>query len=153
MWEELYERHYSELMVYGKALCKNKELTEDLVQETFVRAIMNTELLEDMSSRKQRAWLYRTFKNIFYDRYRRTLLENKYIQTVKTEAWEEQGFQEVENQLILQSITPEDRTMFQLRYIEGYTSAEISELLNVPAGTVRSRLSRCRKYLKKTLEL
>ena len=43
------------------------------------------------------------------------------------------------------------RTIFLLRYYEGYTAKEIAELLHLPAGTVRSRLSRCRKYLKEQL--
>lgn len=153
MWEELYEAHFSELMAYGTAMTGSRELTEDLVQETFVRGLMNEELLEDLSSGKRRAWLYRTFKNLFFDRYRRMALENQYIQGLQPDSPAEEGLQEVENALLLQSISPEDRTLFQLRYFEGYTAQEIGKMLNIPPGTVRSRLSRCRKYLKEHMEI
>ena len=41
--------------------------------------------------------------------------------------------------------------MFQLRYFDGYTAEEIARMMNLPSGTVRSRLSRCRKFLKEQL--
>lgn len=129
-----------------------KELAEDLVQETFVRALMNTETVEDLSRNKQRAWLYRTFKNLFFDRCRRAVFEKEYLQSLRPEQSRDWGTQEIENAMFLQSIRPEDRTLFQLRYFEGYTSEEISKMMNLPPGTVRSRLSRCRKYLKEILE-
>ena len=66
LWEELYEDHYKELVAYGKRMSGSKELAEDLVQETFVKALMNTEVVEDLSPSKQRAWLFRTFKNLFF---------------------------------------------------------------------------------------
>ena len=153
LWEDLYEAHYSELLAYGINISGNKELSEDLVQETFIRAIINTAILEDLTSSKKRAWLFRTFKNLFYDRYRHSVIENKYIQNLYTEFSEDQGIKEIENTMFLQSITPEDRTLFQLRYIEGFTAKEISEMLNIPAGTIRSKLSRCRQKLKETIEL
>lgn len=152
MWEELYEDHYKELVAYGTRISGNKELTEDLVQETFIKALMNTEMVEDLSPGKQRAWLYRTFKNLFFDRYRRAALERKYEQNWQPEFIEDPGMQEIENAMVLQSINPQDRAIFQLRYLDGYTAEEISQMMNLPPGTICSKLSRCRKYLKKNLE-
>lgn len=153
MWEELYEDHYKELVAYGTRMGGSKELAEDLVQETFVKALMNTETVADLSPSKQRAWLYRTFKNLFFDRYRRTVLENEYEQSWKPEYLEDHGIQEIENAILLQSITPQDRAIFQLRYFDGYSAEEISQMMNLPPGTIRSKLSRCRKYLKRNLDL
>jgi len=153
LWEELYEGHYRELVAYGTRMSGSKELAEDLVQETFVKAIMNTETIEDLSSAKQRAWLYRTFKNLFFDRCRRAILENEYAQRWLPEYAEDQGIQKIENAILLQSLTPQDRAIFQLRYFDGYSAEEISQMLSLPPGTIRSRLSRCRKYLKHNLEL
>lgn len=153
MWEELYEDHYKELVAYGTRMGGSKELAEDLVQETFVKALMNTETVADLSPSKQRAWMYRTFKNLFFDRYRRTVLENEYEQSCKPEYLEDHGIQEIENAILLQSITPQDRAIFQLRYFDGYSAEEISQMMNLPPGTIRSKLSRCRKYLKRNLDL
>ncbi len=153
MWEELYEDHYKELVAYGIGMSGSKELAEDIVQETFVKALMNTETVADLSPKKQRAWLFRTFKNLFFDRYRRAVLERTYEQNWQPECIEDPGMQEIENAMLLQSITPQDRAIFQLRYFEGYSAEEISQLINLPPGTIRSKLCRCRKYLKQNLEL
>ena len=153
MWEELYEDHYKELVAYGTSMCGSKELAEDLVQETFVRALMNTETVEDLSPNKRRAWLFRTFKNLFFDRYRRAVLESEYEQNWQPEYLEDHGIQEIENAMLLRSIQPQDRAIFQLRYFNGYSAEEISQMMDLPPGTVRSKLSRCRKALKRNLEL
>lgn len=152
MWEELYENHYKELVAYGTRMSGSKELAEDLVQETFVKALMNTEIVADLSHSKQRAWLFRTFKNLFVDRYRRAVREREYEQNGQPEYIEDQGMQEVENAMLLQSISPQDRAIFQLRYLDGYSAEEISQMMNLPPGTIRSKLSRCRKFLKQNLE-
>ena len=152
MWEELYEDHYKELVAYGTRISGNKELAEDLTQETFVKALMNADTVMDLSPCKQRAWLYRTFKNLFFDRCRRAVLETEYTQNLQVEYAEDRGMQEVENAMVLQSISPQDRAIFQLRYFDGYSAEEIAQMMNLPPGTVRSKLSRCRKYLKQNLE-
>ncbi len=152
MWEELYEDHYKELVACGARMSGSRDLAEDLVQETFVKALMNTETVADLSPGKQRAWLFRTFKNLFFDRYRRAILESEYAQTWQPEYAEDPGMQKIENTLLLQSIKPQDRAIFQLRYFDGYSAEEISQMMNLPPGTIRSKLSRCRKYLKQNLE-
>ena len=152
MWEELYEDHYKELVAYGTRMSGSKELAEDLVQETFVKALMNTETVADLSPSKQRAWLFRTFKNLFFDRYRRAILESEYEQNWQSEYIEDPGIQEIENAMLLQSIKAQDRAIFQLRYFDGYSAEEIAHMMNLPPGTIRSKLSRCRKFLKQNLE-
>ena len=153
MWEELYEDHYKELIAYGTRMGGSKELAEDLVQETFVKALMNTEIVADLSPSKQRAWLYRTFKNLFFDRYRRAILENEYEQSCQPAYLEDRGILEIENAILLRSINPQDRAIFQFRYFDGYSAKEISQMMNLPPWTIRSKLSRCRKYLKHILDL
>jgi RNA polymerase sigma-70 factor (ECF subfamily) len=87
-------------------------------------------------------------KNLFIDFYRRSVLEGQYAQNMQPQFFESSGLQNVENELFLHAVSPQDRTIFLLRYYEGYTAKEISEMLHLPAGTVRSRLHRCRKHLK-----
>ena len=154
MWEELYARHYPELLKYCTAACRDRELAEDLVQETFLKALQNPDTIEDLGPSQRRAWLFRTMKNLFVDRYRRAVLERAHLQTVDAEAvaWDP-GIQRVENEQVLASLEPEDRVLFRLRYIEDYNATQISEMLGLPAGTVRSRLSRCRKQLKESMKI
>lgn len=117
-----------------------------------MKALVHTDTVELLSSNQQRAWLFRTFKNLFFDRYRRALLEAEFLLSQETQYTEDPGIQEIETAMVLQSMPPKDRTIFQLRYFDGYSAAEIAQMLDMPPGTVRSRLSRCRTHLKQTLE-
>ena len=153
MWDEIYERYYPELLKYCMGACRDKELAEDLVQETFLKALQNADIFEDLGPSQCRAWLYRTMKNLLYDRYRRALLEAEHLRQPDEEAGcLDPGIQQIENELILQKLTPEDRMLFTLRYMEGYNASEISEMLHMNPGTIRAKLSRCRKILKNMIE-
>lgn len=153
MWDEIYEKYHPELLRWCLGACQNRELAEDLVQETFLKALQNADTFEDLGPSQKRAWLYRTMKNLLYDRYRRAVLESEHLQQMDEEAaYLDPGIQKAENDLILQTLTPEDRMLFTLRHIEGYNATELSEMLGMPTGTIRAKLSRCRKILKNTLE-
>lgn len=153
MWEELYEKHYKELLRYAVAACKNLAEAEDAAQEVFLKALQNPDTFQDLGPSQKRAWLFRTLKNLMCDRYRRGQLENAYLEARQEQAeyWDP-GIQETENRLLLAQLTPEDRTLFHLRYEEGYSASELSEMFHIPAGTIRARLSRMRKLLKNMLE-
>lgn len=153
MWDEIYEKYYPELLRWCLAACRDKELAEDLVQETFLKALRNADTVEDLGPSQCRAWLYRTMKNLLYDRYRRALLEAGYLQQIEEDAtYLDPGIQQTEMKLILQKLTPEDRMLFTLRYMEDYNASEISEMLHMNAGTIRAKLFRCRKKLKNMME-
>ncbi|MGM9627688.1 MAG: RNA polymerase sigma factor [Faecousia sp.] len=153
MWEELYEKHYPELLRYAAAACKNLAEAEDVAQEVFLKALQNPDTFQDLGPSQKRAWLFRSLKNLMCDRYRRGQLENAYLEARQEQAeyWDP-GIQETENRLLLAQLTPEDRTLFHLRYEEGYSASELSEMFHIPAGTIRARLSRMRKLLKNMLE-
>lgn len=152
MWEELYKTYYPELLRYAAAACRNQTAAEDLAQEVFLKALQNCDTLEDLGPSQRRAWLYRTLKNAICDRYRHSQVEEQYLQAqTNQDGFREPGMEDVENAMLLATLSPQDRTIFTLRYLEDYTASEIAELLNIPSGTVRSRLSRCRAQLKEKL--
>lgn len=153
MWDELYRQHYPELLKYCTASCRDRELAEDLAQETFLKALQNADTFEDLGPSQRRAWLYRTMKNLIIDRYRRALQENLYAQTLEEDTpYIDPGIQQVENEQLLHLLPAEDRAIFVMRHLEGYNASEISEKLGMPPGTVRAKLSRGRKILKAKLE-
>lgn len=153
MWEELYEAHYKELTAYAAGLSGSREQAEDLAQETFVRALMHSDTVEELSTGQRRAWLYRTMKNLYFDRCRRNALEQQYLSTLPGDGQEDSGLQAVEQAMVLEQLRPEDRMIFTLWHLEGFAPGEIAELLQLPPGTVRSKLSRCRRALQETLEI
>lgn len=153
MWEEVYEAHYPELLRYCLGACKDAALAEDLTQEVFLKALQNADTFEDLGPSQRRAWLFRTLKNLMTDRYRRAALEARVAGEAEPQdaISEEPGFSRLETALLLSKLPREDMALFSLRYLEGYTAAELSELFQMPAGTIRSRLSRCRKLLRQWL--
>lgn len=153
MWEELYEKHYPELFRFAVGVYKNTTEAEDVTQEVFIRALQNADIFEDLGQNQRRAWLFRTLKNLMCDRHRRTRLENAYLESREMEAvYFEPGIEETENRMLLAKLSAEDRTLFHLRYEEGYSASELAEMFHIPAGTIRARLSRMRSLLKTMLE-
>lgn len=152
MWDELYLQHYPEILGYAAAICRDEQLAQDIAQEVFLRALQNADTFEDLSPSQRRAWLFRALKNYMMDCFRRSKLENAYQQTLpEEEAFCDPGIEQVENSLLLATLSDQDRALFHLRYEQGCNASEIGQLLGIPPGTVRARLSRCRALLKKQL--
>lgn len=128
MWDEIYKKYHPELLRWCLGACRDKELAEDLVQETFLKALQSADTFEDLGPSQCRAWLYRTMKNLLYDRYRRAVLEAEHLQqTDENAVYLDPGIQKTENEMVLQMLAPEDRMLFTLRYLEGYNASEISK--------------------------
>ncbi len=154
MIQDLYERHFEELRRYCLQLCRSGDMAFDLVQETFVKALEREEAMEGYSSEQQRSWLYRTAKNLFLDHVRRSaLLQKKERLLLDEEEQAETGYARAETELLLLRLPAEDRTLFRLRYLEGYSAVELAEMFDMPPATVRTRLLRARQLLKKEMSL
>ena len=154
MIQDLYECHFEELRRYCLQLCRSGDMAFDLVQETFVKALEREEAMEGYSSEQQRSWLYRTAKNLFLDHVRRSaLLQKKERLLLDEEEQAETGYARAETELLLLRLPAEDRTLFRLRYLEGYSAVELAEMFDMPPATVRTRLLRARQLLKKGMSL
>jgi RNA polymerase sigma-70 factor (ECF subfamily) len=70
MATRVYQDFEARLRRYAVRLARNADSADDLVQETFIRASANLELLDGMNSHRQEAWLYRVLKNLFIDEHR-----------------------------------------------------------------------------------
>lgn len=152
MIQDLYERHFEELMRYCLQLCRSRETALDLAQETFLKALEREEAMEGFSPEQQRSWLYRAAKNLFLDGVRKTaLLHRKQHMLLDDEEGEEDGFARAETELLLLRLPQEDRTLFRLRYLEGYSAVELGEMFHMPPATVRTRLLRARHLLKREM--
>ena len=152
--DELYARHFDELARFCTVLCRNAEKGADLAQDAFLRALEHAEQLAALSKEEQRAWLYRTAKNLFLDETRRSARFLKRQQLLYAgEGEEEPGYAGAEAMLLLLKLPPEMQTLFRLRYLEGYSAAELGELFHMPPATVRNKLSRARQLLKKEILL
>lgn len=151
MMDELYNSLYGELTGWCTAMAGSRAAAEDLVQEAFLRALVNYGLLEGLDAGKRRAWMYRTVKNLFIDRKRREAFETA-VGQMPEEGFEETEYVRVDDAQLLGALAPEERLLFTMRYLEGYNSAELGKIFGLPPGTVRSRLSGARKRLRQSME-
>jgi len=154
MIEKLYESLWGELVGWCASMTGERHLAEELVQEAFVRAMAHQTELSLLESAQRRAWMYRTVKNLFYDRQRRAK------RLASLEEMEERGFDiasvscgiaEIEWEALLSSLPGDEGTLFVLRYLQGWNSAQIGQMFGMPPGTVRSKLASARKHLREMI--
>lgn len=147
------------LKPFAISLTNDRELAMDLFQETMYRALANQDKYSTGTNIK--AWLFTIMRNIFINDYRRKALKRTIFtndeQGVLTNSVKTSVNNGGENELHVKEIykaiyeLPQIfRTPFLL-YFEGYRYNEISESLNEPLGTIKSRIHFARKLLKEQL--
>lgn len=150
MITELYTAYREELLHYCCAMCGDISDAEDLLQETFRRALSNLDVLEELNDRQRRAWLYRVSRNLFFDRCRRRAVEESHVFYEEEET--DGSFSAVETEMILSSLPYDLAQIFKKRYFQGYSSKELADEYGLSASGIRAALSRARNILKKKLK-
>ena len=146
----LYEQFEAVLRRYAVGLTRDPDRSDDLVQETFIRAMHHMTLLARLEGPQRRAWLYRTLRNLFLDQERaRRRRENLVVQLVQQAEESYNPFRLNPVREVLDTIPELYREVLDRRYLRGMTSQEIAGELGIPAGTVRSRLRLAQKWLQK----
>lgn len=152
MDEEFYAELYPQFFSYCLSLTQSYPTAEDLAQETFVRALTHPEDLTGSSRGQCRSWLYKTARNLWIDRLRRSARETVVEPgQLLFESFEEDLTSVAVRQLVLR-LPPEEQPLFRMRYFEGYNATELGELFGLPPATVRARLSSARSRLRKWLQ-
>jgi RNA polymerase sigma-70 factor (ECF subfamily) len=151
-------------------MTRNPADAEDLVQETFLKAYRGFETFQAGTNLK--AWLYRILTNSYNNRYRKALrrpsevdlgeLEDLYlyrrlaagatdgaVRSAEEEVLE--GIVDADVREAVESLPEHFRLPVLLADVEGFSYKEIAEIMDVPIGTVMSRLHRGRKALQKRL--
>jgi RNA polymerase sigma-70 factor (ECF subfamily) len=158
--------------LFGAAMrmTRNRADAEDLLQETFLRAYRGYGRFEEGTN--LRAWLYRILTNTFINRYRAKQrrpsesdlsdVEDLYLYRHLGGLEASQRGRSAEDELMdlitdaevkeaIESLPEQFRLAVLLADVEGFSYKEIAEILDVPIGTVMSRLHRGRKGLQKAL--
>ena len=143
MIERLYTIYYEELLRFCLSLSGQRPAAEDIVQETYLRALGNLDTLEGLSDAKCRAWLYRTARNVFIDKIRRAKLEP---QAEAETFWEDDLSRIMVAQLCSQLPAGEGQ-LFWMRYMEGYNSTELGRFFHLPPSTIRAKLASARRNI------
>ncbi|WP_276090570.1 sigma-70 family RNA polymerase sigma factor [Pedobacter sp. JY14-1] len=153
--------HKSCLETFAMKFTSNVEDAHDLVQDTIIKAIRYHDLYQKGTN--MRGWLYTIMKNTFINDYRKmtrkmAVVENcaeftpEHLRISAEKNQAENKFLMKDINQALASLQPEYSRPF-LRYFEGYKYAEIAEELNIPIGTVKTRIHIARQLLKDQLKM
>jgi len=135
---ELYEEHRDKLTRYAISLSRSLDRADDLVQETFVRALQHSGDLQSMNRYQQEAWLKRVLRNRFFDEERTSRRKRQLVQQLISNCQrQENSLSLPEFDSVLELVPLEHQSVFEKRYRLGMNSSEIASELNVSAGTVR----------------
>lgn len=157
-FNELIRMHAQSVMNVVYRMCGDAQIAEDAAQETFIQAWLHIASYRPQAS--LRSWLYRIAVNAATDMLRKekrilpTALEDLPLQDPQLGP-EALFFQEERTALVQKAILslPEaSRMVLVMREYEGMSYQEIAEALNIPLGTVMSRLNYARKTLRDKLE-
>ena len=136
---------------YARALTRDAETADDLVQDTLVRALRSEHLFHGGAVR---SWLYTILTNLNRNRLRsmarRPIVTQLQDDDAADAAGPEAGGRDIERALAL--LVEDQRTALLLVVLEGLTYREVAEVQGVPIGTVMSRLARARTQIKAYLD-
>lgn len=169
-YRELVRRYERPVFSLVFRMVRNRELAEDLSQETFIK-VLNA-LDSYRPEFKFSSWVFKIANNAAIDHLRRRELDTLSIegsphaetpQMIEATALQlgergETALEEVENKELggeieraIAKLRPEYRTCILLRHVEGRPYEEIAEILNLPLGTVKTYIHRARNELRITL--
>lgn len=158
-FEEQIIEHLDSLYNAAMRMTQNRQDAEDLVQETSLRAYRFFHKFKAGTNFK--AWTLTILRNIYINAYRKKAKEPAKVQFEEVENFISLpevtgGQEEIFSETIKDSIAklPEElRTILTLFYLEDFSYKEIARIMDVPTGTVMSRLYRARQILKKQLPI
>jgi RNA polymerase sigma-70 factor (ECF subfamily) len=159
--------HINSMYNFGYRLTLERDDAKDLVQDTYLKAYRFIESFQKGTNAK--AWLFRILKNSFINDYRKKSKEPNKVDYQEVEAY--YNSEEVDRQITpdlrveslkdmigdeisnaLNALDVDFRTVIILCDLEGFKYEEMAKILDIPIGTVRSRLHRARNLLKEKLK-
>ena len=157
--EAIYDRYSPGIYRYAVRLLGDESLAEDCVSETFARLLKALRAGAGPLEHLQ-AYLYRIAHNWITDRYRRQPLPPLDLdESIPSEAGARPDFQaevRLEQQAVrqaLRSLTPDQRQVVALRYLEGWENEQVAAALQKPVGTVRVLHHRAVQALRRLLQM
>lgn len=158
--------HIRSMYNFGFRLTLDRDDANDLVQDTYLKAYRFIESFQKGTNAK--AWLFRILKNSFINDYRKKSKEPNKVDYQEVETY--YNSEEVDRQITpdlrveslnnmigdeisnaLNSLDVDFKTVIILCDLEGFKYEEMAKILDIPIGTVRSRLHRARNLLKEKL--
>ncbi|MDR0989458.1 MAG: sigma-70 family RNA polymerase sigma factor [Prevotellaceae bacterium] len=149
-----------ELLRFAYKLTANRDDANDLLQETSLKALDNEEKFTPDTNFK--GWMYTIMRNLFINNYRKMVRDQTYVDHTDNlyhlSLPQESGFESTESAYdlkemhrIVNSLQREYKVPFSM-FVSGFKYREIADKMNLPIGTVKSRIFFTRKKLKEELQ-
>jgi RNA polymerase sigma-70 factor, ECF subfamily len=156
-YHRLVEREIPRLRRYARALTRRADRADDLVQETLLRAIAKGHLWQ--AGTDIRAWLFTIMHNQHVNMVRRAMRDEATVEIEQmssslvaiTDPTASRQLRELDTALA--RLPAEQREVILLVGLEGMSYEATAQILGVPVGTVRSRLSRGRDALRQLMDM
>ena len=144
-FDELVHRYQSPVRrFFLNQTMGDEQLSDDLAQDTFIKAYTNITSFRGMASFK--TWLMRIAYNVFYD-YTRSHRATEDVDVVPQRSGGENSSLQMDIYAALALLKPDERTCITLQLIDGYDITGIAMITQLKEGTVKSHLSRGKEKL------
>jgi len=148
---ELIEATQTRLYKFCLLISHNREIAEDLCQETFIKSIHNIKNLKNPETFV--GWMYQIARNLFIDMKRKPASKEEHQAETALQAGRSTDLDVIMNvQKILSHFDPDERLLLLLVELEGYSYKEAAEIIGTTEDAVRSKLHRLRTLFIKKFE-
>jgi len=153
-FKQFLQNHWRNLYRIAYVWTHDSALASDLVQETITRCLQNKQKFEN--EKQLKVWLFKVMSNCWHDhiRRRKNNIELEDVDLYSSTNLEEEYYRRQVMKHVQQAfelLKVEQREALALIVVEGMSYEEVAQVLEVPIGTVMSRVSRARHRLKELL--
>lgn len=153
-FEEIYEKYATDVLRVSYFYLGDRQKAEDVCQDVFVRLITNAPVLQEG---REKAWLLKVALNCCRDLWRgawvkRVILGSPAFELIPAPDEIDKLADQQEIMGAIHQLPASFREVILLHYYQGYGITEIAEMMDLPEGTISSRLSRGRKKLESILK-
>ncbi len=159
-FDYLYENYSRALYGVIYNIIPDEEKAQDLLQDVFVKIWNNIEQY-DASKGRFYTWIFNVARNASIDKTRskefnkdrKTSSIDNSVFAVNRSNWETTQVDHIGLDKIIQTLTPDQQQLLDLIYFKGFTQAEVSEMLDMPLGTVKTKIRKIVLTLRERIEV
>lgn len=154
-FEQIYEAYHAQMYWAAYGILKNQHYAEDAVSQALFKIIDHLDNIEDIQSKRTRAYVITIAEHTAIDCYRKIKRENiTALDECEVMSMHSEAFTHGENDVVsaINSLPVNYAIVLRLRYSQGYSDEEIAQMLDITEENVRTRVKRAKKKLKEILE-
>ncbi|TFJ94317.1 RNA polymerase sigma factor [Lentibacillus salicampi] len=156
IFTELFEQYQLPLYRYLLQMSRNRQVAEELLQETFYRAMISLKVKNMVQAK---AWLFKVARNLYIDWTRKSKSEQRMVERIQQERSHARGLGDPDRHLenvskrehienVFGHLPERMRTILYLREIQEFTYKEVAAAMNLTESQVKTTLHRARKKFR-----